>query len=229
VDLPPPAPLEVTEHTFVRRWCPACRTWCVPPLPADLTLGHGRFGLGIASLGATLRTSLRLPLGQIQLYLATLHGLQVSEGGLVDLLRRVAAVCAPAVTALQAQAQASPIMHADETGWREDGHHGYIWVLTTPGPAPVCYFERDASRSRAVLDRLLGGRFRGVLVSDFYSAYNSYAGKHQRCWAHLLGDLHALKEQHPADVAVCAWVRAVRRLYTCAHGVGHATDPPGPA
>ena len=172
---------------------------------------------------------MRLPLRQIQLYLATLHGLQVSEGGLVDLLRRVAQVSAPAVAALQAQAQASPVLHADETGWREDGQHGYIWVLTTPGPEPVCYFERDPSRSHAVLDRLLGERFTGVLVSDFYAAYNSYAGKHQRCWAHLLRDLHDLKEQHPTQAAVCAWARAIRRLYTRAQGFVHATDPPTPA
>ena len=46
VDLPPPVPLVVTEHTFVRRWCPACHKWCVPPLPPDLTLGQGRLGRG---------------------------------------------------------------------------------------------------------------------------------------------------------------------------------------
>jgi transposase len=229
VDLPPPPPPVVTEHTFVRRWCPVCRRWCVPPLPAGQTLGQGRLGVGIASLVATLRISLRLPIAQIQLYLATLHGLHLSTGGLVDLLRRVAEASAPAVAALQAEVHASPIVHADETGWRENGKHGYVWLLTTPGPEPVCYIERDQSRSHLVLDRLLGDRFDGVLVSDFYAAYNSYAGKHQRCWAHLLRDLHDLKEQHPTQAGVCAWARAVRRLYTCAQGVVHATDPPTPS
>jgi transposase len=226
VDLPPPAPLVVTEHTFVRRWCPVCRQWCVPPLPGDRSLGQGRLGLGIASLVATLRITLRLPIAQIQLYLGALHGLHLSTGGIVDLLRRVAQVSAPAVADLQAQVQASPIVHGDETGWREQGQHGYIWLLTTPGPHPVCYVEYDRSRAHAVLDRLLGDRFSGVLVSDFYGAYNSYTGKHQRCWAHLLRDLHEVKEQHPHQPAVLAWARAVRRLYTCATGFLHATDPP---
>jgi transposase len=229
VDLPPPAPPVVTEHTFVRRWCPACRNWCAPPLPGGLTLGQGRLGLGIASLVATLRTTLRLPLAQIQLYLEAVHGLHLSSGGIVDLLRRVARVSAPAVAELQAQVQASPIVHGDETGWREDGQHGYVWLLTTPGPAPVCYVERDPSRAHAVLDRLLGERFAGLLVSDFYGAYNSYPGTHQRCWAHLLRDLHDLKERHPAHWAARAWARAVRRLHTCAQGFLHATDPPTPA
>jgi transposase len=229
VDLPPPEPVVVTQHTFIRRWCPVCRKWCVPPLPADLALGQGRLGLGVASLVATLRTALRLPIAQIQLYLATLHGLHLSRGGIVDLLRRVAQVAEPAVQDLRAQAQASPILHADETGWREDGQHGYIWLLTTPGSAPVCYFERDASRAHAVFDRLRGDTFAGHLVTDFYGAYNSYPGKHQRCWVHLLRLLHDLKERHPHDVAAGAWARAVRRLYDRAIAFVHATDPPAPA
>jgi transposase len=226
VDLPPPVPVVVTQHQFMRRWCPVCQKWRVPPLPADLALGQGRLGLRVASLVATLRTALRLPIGQIQLYLATLHGLRLSRGALVDLLRRVAQAAEPAVTDLQAQAQASPILHADETGWRENGRHGYVWLLTTPGPEPVCYFERDASRSHVVFDRLRGPTFAGHLVSDFYGAYNSYPGKHQRCWVHLLRLLHELKERHPGDAAACAWARAVRRLYDRALAFVHATDPP---
>ena len=77
-----------------------------------------------------------------------------------------------------------------------------------------------------MLDRLLGDQFAGVVVSDFYGAYNSSPGNHQRCWAHLLRDLHELKEQHPAQPGVRAWAGAVRRLYTCAQGFLHATDPP---
>ena len=41
-------------------------------------------------------------------------------------------------------------------------------------------------------------QFHGHLVSDFYCGYNEYAGKHQRCWMHLLRDLHELKEAQAA-------------------------------
>ena len=228
VDLPPPVRVGVTQHTFIRRWCPVCRQWRVPPLPTDLALGQGRFGLRLASLVSMLRTVLRLPIEQIQRYLQTLHGLHLSRGAIVDLLQRVAQVAEPAVKDLQTQAQASPILHGDETGWREDGEHGYLWVLTTPGPEPVCYVEYAKSRAGAVVTRLLGD-FDGHLASDFYGAYNVYAGKHQRCWAHLLRLLHTLKERHPHDWTVRAWARAIRRLYDRAVAVVHATDPPTPA
>jgi hypothetical protein len=127
---------------------------------------------------ATLRTALRLPIGQIQLYQQTLHGLQLSRGAIVDLLRRIAQGAEPAVADLQAQAQASPILHACETGWREDGQHGHLWLLTPPSPTPVCYVERGASRAGAVFERLRGS-FNGHFVTNFYAAYNVYPGKHQ--------------------------------------------------
>ena len=54
------------------------------------------------------------------------------------------------------------------------------------------YYEYDHSRGQTVVKRILGGRFHGHLVSDFYCGYNEYAGKHQRCWTQLLRDLHEL-------------------------------------
>ena len=55
------------------------------------------------------------------------------------------------------------------------------------------YYEYSPSRSHQVALRLLGERFRGMLVSDFYAAYNLIPGRHQRCWTHLLRDLHELE------------------------------------
>jgi hypothetical protein len=171
----------------------------------------------LVSLIAYLRTSLRLPLGEIQAYLATVHQLKLSEGELVYLLDQVERATVPEVAALKAQMQKSPIVHADETSWREDGQNGYLWSFSTPGgpdgTAAVRYFERDRSRSHLVPRRILGGQFKGHLVSDFYSGYNDYACPKQLCWSHLLRDLHDLKEDNPEHEGVLAWARALRALY----------------
>ena len=42
------------------------------------------------------------------------------------------------------------------------------------------------------MDEALSDAFSGVLVSDFYAAYHHYDGPQQRCWAHLLRDIHDL-------------------------------------
>ncbi len=226
IELPAPPPVTVTEHQVIKRWCPHCHRWRTPQL--DLrgqVVGHARLGVRITSLIAYLRTTLRLPIRLIRSYLQTLHALTLSTGELVEVLHRLQRATQAAVTDLKAQARASPMLHGDETGWREDGQHGYIWSFSTPGPNGVRYYEYDHSRSRLVVKRILGGSFMGVLSSDFYNAYNIYAGKHQRCWAHLLRDLHALKVQHVQDAKVVAWAQAVRAVYDDAQALLHALVP----
>src|SRR5262249_24587606 len=119
----------------------------------------------------------------------------------------------PRLESLKQQARASPILHGDETSWRENGVNGYIWAFSTPGEDGVRYYEYDGSRSQQGGHRILGGAVAGHLVSDFYGSYNVYAGKHQRCWVHLLRDLHALKEQHLQDTTTVEWAQDVRALY----------------
>jgi transposase len=226
IELPEPLPVEVIEHRVIRRRCPKCQRWRSPKL--DLAsegqvLGRGRIGTKLVSLIATLRHALRLPFEQIQAYLATLHGFRVSLGELVYLLNQARDATKTTVEGLKAEMQASEIVHADETGWREDGVNGYLWSFATPGRPgkedqdPVRYYEHDQHRSQAVAKRILGERsgagFKGVLVSDFYAGYNEYSGKHQRCWVHLLRALHELKEKHPENPTVEEWAVRVGALH----------------
>jgi hypothetical protein len=176
-------------------------------------LGQGRIGTHIASLVAFLALSLRLPMRRIQAYLRHLHQLTISTGEVVELLHAVRRALQRQVDTLKQQARASPILHADETSWRENGQNGYIWAFSTPGEEAVRYYEYDHSRGQAIVKRILGGTFAGHLVSDFYCGYNGYAGKHQRCWVHLLRDLHALKEAHLDEVLVVQWAADVRAVY----------------
>ena len=225
IELPPPPPVEVIEHQVIKRWCPRCGRWHEPHL--DLrgqVLGQGRVGLRIASLLAYLRTTLRLPIRRIGVYLRTLHNLTLSNGEIVELLHQVRRATQAAVDQLKAHARASPVLHADETGWREAGHNGFIWACRTPGEDAVRYYEYDSRRAGAVVKRLLGGRFQGHLVSDFYGGYNIYAGKHQRCWVHLQRDLHSLKTEHRAEATVQVWATAVRALYDKAQAFLHSAE-----
>jgi hypothetical protein len=214
IELPEPQPLEVIEHRVIKRFCPHCRRWRSPKLElGGQVLGQGRIGTGIASLVAFLALVLRLPLRRIQAYLRLVHQLSISSGEVVELLHAVRRALQSHLDSLKTQARASPILYADETSWRENGQNGYIWCFSTSGEEAVRYYEYDHSRGQAVVKRILGGKFTGHLVSDFYCGYNEYAGKHQRCWVHLLRDLHALKEVHADTAAVVAWAEEVRALY----------------
>ncbi len=209
IELPPPT-VVVTEHIYLERRCPDCGKRCVPPPAlAGIVVGRSRLGNRLVSLIAVLREIGRLPFATIQTLLQTLYGLELSVGALVGAVQRVATHGETARAALQAAIRASPVVHADETGWREAGHNGYVWTFSTP---ETRLFVRD-TREKRVLTETLGDGFAGVLVSDFYGAYTGYEGRHQYCWAHLLRDIHDLVTDHPADGRIQGWASQIQACF----------------
>jgi transposase len=216
-----PARVEVTEHVYVERRCPHCGGRWRPGAELDgLVVGHGRLGVGLLSLIAVRREEVRLPVERIQWYLHAIHGLHLSVGGIVAALQTVAARAAPVVASIHAAVRASPVLHVDESGWREDGHNGDVWTFST---AQERVFVRG-SREKAVLEAMIGPDYGGVLVSDFSVAYPSYEGRPQYCWAHLLRDIDDLTAQHRQEAGVVGWAASVHALYQRAAAFHHP-DP----
>ena len=214
----PQVPAEVTEHVYVARICPGCRRRCLPPTQLDgVVMGKQRLGVNLLSLIATLREEGRLPIRSVQWYLDTVHQLRLSVGAIVSAIHRTAQRAQPAVAGIVDRIRASPVVHADETGWRQSGANGYVWTFSTPTER---YFLRRG-RGKAVVDEALSDAFSGVLVSDFYAAYHHYDGPKQRCWAHLLRDIHDLRTLYPDDTPLAKWADAVLELYRRARACTH--------
>jgi transposase len=153
-----PAPVSVTEHQYLERRCPQCGgRWLPGPELAGVVVGQGRLGIGMLSLIAVLREELRLPIATIQRYVATVHGLALSVGAIVGALHVVAQRAVPVVVGIQEAIRASPVLHADETGWREDGHNGYVWTFSTTTQRA---FVRDSRARRAAAGDRDGLRWR---------------------------------------------------------------------
>lgn len=229
LELPPPQAVEITEHQLYKSWCARCCKWHYASVDLSTqVIGQSRMGVRIASLIAYLRTSLRLPVRLIREYLLTVHQLLLSIGEITDLLHRVAESEAVqrATQQIHQRVRHSPIVHGDETVWREEGQNGYVWLFATPDGER--YYEYDRSRAGTVAKRMLGADFRGTLVTDFYAAYNDFAGEHQRCWAHLLRDLHELKEQNKGNQEVVEWAEQLRELYDAARTAVSGSSPPTP-
>jgi transposase len=212
IELPLPA-AEVVEHVVLERRCPGCGARCRGTMP-DLSAQVGadrRVSWRVAALVGVLRTKLRLPIAQLQWLLAQVWHLRLSVGALCGLLAEAARAVRPAYEGLLAEARASPVLHLDETSWREDGRSGWVWTLTTP---TVRLFRFSSSRAGAVARALLGADAEGVIVSDFYTAYDQLDGRHQRCWAHLLREIHELTEQFPTDGGLHAWAQEMHAIFT---------------
>lgn len=216
----PLVPAEVSEHVYIARTCPLCQKRQVPQADlGGLVVGRQRLGVNLISLIVTLREEGRLPVRAIQWYLATFHQLSLSVGAIVGLLQQTARQAQPAVEEIRQQVRASAAVCGDETGWRQDGHNGYVWTFSTPSQR--LFLRRG--RNKEVVDEVLGEGFGGVVISDFYAAYDHYPGLHQRCWPHLLRDIHSLRVIYPDDVPLADWAQAVQGLYEEAKAF-HSTD-----
>jgi predicted RecB family nuclease len=87
------------------------------------------------------------------------------------------------------------VLHIDETTVNLRGGSGYVWVLTTMDK--VYYFYR-ASREGSFLKKMLAP-FKGVLISDFYAAYDALACAQQKCIVHFLRDIDDDLLRNPLD------------------------------
>ena len=214
IDIPAVA-AQATEHVFIARICPLCEQRRTPRADlAGVALGKQRLGINLVSLIAALREEARLPYRTIQWYLQTVHQLSLSVGTLVGgtlvgVIHRVARQAQGELGSIRERIRGSPVVHADETGWRENGVNGYVWTFSTPTER---YFLRRG-RNKEVVDEALGESFSGVLVSDFYAAYHHYDGPKQRCWAHLLREIHDLRALYSRDKQLAQWADAVHRIY----------------
>ncbi len=227
IDLPVSA-YTVTEHVVFRRWCYACKKCVQPEVDLKgLVVGKGRIGINLTASIVTMRDRLRLPIGMIQGYLKLFYGLSLSQGEIVGLLHSVAGIGKLTYGKLLEEIRNAPVVHADETGGRENGRNGYFWSFSTKKVHFLLYRQ---SRAAKVVEEIVGQdseKFTGVLTTDFYAAYNTYAGFHQRCWVHLLRDIHELKEKQKKHPPLNIWAKRVKQIYEEAKAyTGPAPDTP---
>jgi hypothetical protein len=81
---------------------------------------------------------------------------------------------------------AGNLIHADETGVQFKHDKGYVWAFAN---LENVVFMCRPTRETDFLFPLLKG-FSGVLVSDFYTGYDSMPCPQQKCLVHLIRDLN---------------------------------------
>jgi len=79
----------------------------------------------------------------------------------------------------------SAVIHMDETAVNLRSHAGYVWVVTT---MDMVHFFYRSSREASFLVEMLDG-FSGILVSDFFTGYDSMPCRQQKCLVHVVRDL----------------------------------------
>jgi predicted RecB family nuclease len=99
-------------------------------------------------------------------------------------------------------------VHVDETRVSIRGKTGYVWVFTNLQEVSYLYADtREGGFVQHVLKE-----FKGVLISDFYAAYDSLVCPQQKCLLHLMRDLNAEVLNLPYDEELKRIVKSFAEL-----------------
>jgi hypothetical protein len=207
-DIPADISPVVTEHTIHRSWCPHCKTTVEPTVPDALP--GSTIGLRVVVLSAWLHYLLGTTLAQI-LDVFNFHlQFKLSSGGLIQMWRRLREILLAWYLEIQTQALQSAVLHADETGWRVNGVTHWLWCFASKD---VTYYMIDRRRGSPALKRFFRNEFAGVLVTDFWGAYNAVVcARKQKCLPHLLRDLKRTQHYHKPGGDWPAFSKRLKRL-----------------
>lgn len=185
----PPIQARIIEYQCHRVVCPECGESTRATVPEE-ALGH--FGPQLAALIAYLTVVCRMPRRVVEALLGQVLGIEISLGSTQKCWEEASQAVAAPCQELERQLKDEPVLNVDETGWRTNGAKRFLWAFVA---ARYVVYTVAATRGSAVLIRLLGAVFQGVLCSDRFSAYLKYhAGQAQFCWAHLKRNLLGIVE-----------------------------------
>ena len=125
--------------------------------------------------------------------LLELFGLQIPNGSVYLFKRAAAAYFNAGYQKILEDLQKGGLINIDETTINLQKDKGYVWVMAS---TTSVYFFYKPSREGSFLADFLR-KFKGVLVSDFYTAYDSLAMPQQRCLIHLMRDMNEDLLKHP--------------------------------
>ena len=178
----------------VKRWtvqykgnrftCKKCKKYFLP-------IGHpdsqGKYGHGLLVWSVYQYIGLRQSLKNVAKCVRELFGIHLRGANAISEFKEQAATLyRSAYEEILEKIRCGHFIHIDETKVSIQGVIAYVWVFTNLEEVAYVY---SASREGTILAEVIPG-FKGVVISDFYSAYDGLECKQQRCLIHLIRDLN---------------------------------------
>ncbi|MBF0622827.1 MAG: IS66 family transposase, partial [Magnetococcales bacterium] len=186
-ELPVIRPL-ITEFRLFSGICFQCGKPHTAKLPKEYI--NGMFGPRMMAWIVVLSGLYQISRRKIQRWLEDLVGVSVSLGTISKTEERVSDALHQSVREAADHVRTAPHVNLDETGHKQAGNTGWMWVSVT---SIVTVFRIRMSRAAIVAKEILGEAFTGIVISDRYSAYNWVdPSRRQLCWAHLIRDFRRI-------------------------------------
>ncbi len=154
-----------------------------------------KYGTELVAYALYQNIELRLPQGTIDRSLNKLFGLQLGIGVTRRFKTNAGKTYKQTLNLLIKRLSDGQLIHADETKVSVRGIEGIVWVFTSMEEVVYVY---SATREGEVPHSFLK-EFKGVLVSDFYAAYDGIECPQQKCIIHLIRDMNDAVLKHPYD------------------------------
>ncbi len=152
--------------------------------------GRQLFDRRLSALIAYMKGALHASYSNLQAFCRDVLGIEVARSHLCNTIARVNEALAGPHEELQEHIPIQPVLNIDESGWKDRGVKYWIWLFCTPR---LSFYHIAKSRGAKVLEAVLGKTYGGTIISDFFSAYVSYANRLQQfCLAHLIRDIKFL-------------------------------------
>jgi len=184
----------VEKHIAYSYRCDACDAVF---LPKRYVAVSSRYGDVLRKWAAYTTIALRQTNENVVESLSDVFGISFSPGEVSVFRHGVAQYYKKTYDALLKSLLQGQLIHADETKVSIKGRttNGYVWAFATM--MGVVYVYSPTREGDVVLDTLKG--FKGVLLSDFYTAYDALDCPQQKCLIHLARDFNDDLLKNPLD------------------------------
>jgi predicted RecB family nuclease len=182
----------VRRYSSWRFFCADCKKTF---LPAAWPRYRGIYGDQLAVWCVYQNIRGRQTMCQVTESLSELFALDIGPDQANRFKKRIGAWYSALYDQIRQRIVTSAVLHIDEGDVAIRKTKGYVWVFATLDS--IWYLYKD-TRSGEFLKELLSG-FSGVLVSDFYNAYDAINCPQQKCLLHLLRDINEDLKKNPFD------------------------------
>jgi predicted RecB family nuclease len=169
-----------------------------------------RYRYGSQLLAYVIYSLIELHIAQFQLVkiIRKLFELPLSQQTIGNMKHRAAEYYNETFQEIRSTLIHGELIHADETHVSVEGQDSYVWVFTSM--EEVVYLWSDTREAKTATELL--SDFTGVLVSDFYTAYDSIECPQQKCLIHLIRDLNDAVFKEPFNLEMKTIVHEFAKL-----------------
>ncbi|MES9857904.1 MAG: IS66 family transposase [Sedimenticola sp.] len=207
-DIPPPAEkttvfIEISES----KWCNQCKK--MVSSASEKALPGSDIGLNAVIEMAYLWVMCALSFPKIRDLFINFKTLKLSTAGISRIMIRLSGILQPVYEEILEDVKQGTKIWADETGWRVKGKLWWLWIFANERSA---YYWPDEKRGGAVVQRLLGEVFLGLLIVDGWHAYTKVICDRQTCMAHIFRKIRAFIDAYPQYHSIMKFYLKLRQI-----------------